>query len=148
MDIPSFDTAVESFRSFVGESGHPTTIAWVFRDDLVTPRQKGRIRNVLPPENQALARKVFEEGRAKGLVEIIAVGTTGQFTAATVWFPRSEEEEVQGWNQGMKLSILEPLPSLRSVTSRFAWWLVTLSMRYRLFQHREGSIPTREWAAA
>lgn len=146
MDIPNFDTAVESFRSFLARNGHPTKIAWVFRDDLVASRDEGRIRSPLPAENQTLARKVFEEGRAKGLIAIIAVGTIDQLTVSTVRFPRTADDEVQGWNQGMKLSIVQPLPSLRRVAGRFSWWLVSLSREYLLYQHQHVFIPTREWA--
>jgi hypothetical protein len=33
--------------------------------------------------------------------------------AATVWFSKYPDEEVQGWNLGMKLAILQTLPAAR-----------------------------------
>jgi hypothetical protein len=51
----------------------------------------------------------FAEAREKGLVHIHAVAIASGKTAATVCFAKYAHEEVQGWNQGMKLSISQPL---------------------------------------
>src|SRR5881397_684606 len=110
-DIPDFEDAVESFRCFLAEQGHPTNIFWVFREDIW---KRSPISVVLrfpsQRKNLALAQKVFEEGRRKGLVDVHAIATVGDKVAATVWFPKFADEEIQGWDRGMKLSIAEPLP--------------------------------------
>jgi hypothetical protein len=58
--------------------------------------------------------KVFAEGSAKGLVELVALAQTTDWILATVWYPKYESEEVQGWGQNMKLAIRQPLPRGRS----------------------------------
>jgi hypothetical protein len=92
---------VESFQGFLASNSLPGTITWVFRDDtwLVSPE---KLVVLSPPRkgNALLAAKVYEEGRAKGLVEIVAIGRTQSRTVATVWFPKFAEDEVQGWSVG------------------------------------------------
>lgn len=41
----------------------------------------------------------------KGLVEIVAIARGADWTLVTVWYPKYEHEEVQGWSEQMKLSI-------------------------------------------
>ena len=109
-DIPDFAEALTQFRSFVEESGHPSDLLWVFRDDVwqLYPRAVW-VKYPSPPVNATLAEKVFAEGRERGLVQIYAVAIVVDKIAATVWFPKYAHEEVQGWSEGMKLSISQPL---------------------------------------
>ena len=147
-DIPSFAEALCQFRQFLAKSGHSDQVFWVFRDD-VWQLSPGDLRVKYPPsaENAALAQKVFAEGRARGLVEIKAIATAGEKIAVTVWFPKYPNEEVQGWNGGMKLGILEPLPRASAV-GRMRWLLFRFLPRYRRFQEAAIFIGTRNWAAA
>ena len=108
-DIPHFAEAVEEFRRFVSRAVHYEEVFWVFRDDVfkLSPTDL-RVKYPTPSVNTSLARKVFSEGRERGLVEITAIATAARNVAATVWFPKYDREVVQGWSQGMKLSISQP----------------------------------------
>jgi len=147
-DIPDFAEAVQRFRRFLSESGHSDQVFWVFRDDICQLSVTRVLVKYPPPsENEALAQKVFAEGRARGLVEITAVAATRNKLAATIWFPKHPHEEVQGWNQGMKISILQPLPRARLV--RPLWWkFLRLLPRHRRYQEMASFIGTRDWARA
>ena len=80
-------------------------------------------------------------------MDIHAVAIGADQVAATVWFPKFEHEEVQGWNRGMKLSISEPL--LRATTvGAVRWWLLRFLPRFRKYQKADLFIGTIAWAAA
>ena len=147
-NIPEFEDAVALFRHFLAEQGHPSTIFWVFREDIwkrspidVVRRFPSQTRNL------ALAKKVFAEGREKGLVDIHAIASVDDKVAATVWFPRSTDEEIQGWNSGMKLSIADPLPDAKTV-GRLRWLCFRLQPEFRHYQRSEFGVGTKAWAAA
>ena len=147
-DIPDFEDAVASFRHLLAEEGLPSTIFWVFREDIwkrspidVALRFPSQIRSL------ALAKKVFAEGRKKGLVDIHAIASIDDKVAATVWFPKFTGEEIQGWNRGMKLSIADPLPNAKSV-GRLTWLCFRLQPKFRHYQRCELRVGTKAWAAA
>jgi hypothetical protein len=73
------------------------------------------VRTPQSPENERLARKVFDGGRANGLVEILAVAKVQGVVATTVWYPKEPNEEVQGWDRGLKLAIRDPLTIAKAV---------------------------------
>jgi hypothetical protein len=147
-EIPEFSEAVRDFQSFLGREGVATRLVWVFRDDLWQRGQrKVLIRWPEPDQTRQLMEKVFAEGRAKGLVEIVALAQTADWIVATVWYPKYESEEVQGWSQNMKLSIRQPLPRAIRVASvlwnAFAWL-----PSFRRYQRTAFGVGTREWAAS
>jgi hypothetical protein len=87
-NIPEFDVALGSFRRFLRENGQPDGVFWIFRDDLwLISLDRAFVRSP-PVDSEALARKVYEEGRTRGLVSIDAIATNGSQTAATIWFPK------------------------------------------------------------
>jgi hypothetical protein len=147
-EIPEFEEALSSFRQFLTDNGHPSEIVWVFRDDL-WKRSVSEVFVRIPsqPKSVILARKVFNEGRKKGLVDVHAVAVAGNTVAATVWFPRTDDDEIQGWNRGMKLTISEPLLRAKPFGS-FRWWLFSFLPRFRHYQTWERIIGTKAWAAA
>ena len=148
IDIPDFEEAVSSLRQFLMENGHPAKIVWIFRDDL-WKRSVSEVFVRVPsqPKNLALAKKVFNEGRTKGLVDVHAVAIAGDAAAATVWFPRTSDDEIQGWDRGMKLTISRPLLRAKTFGS-FRWWLFSFLGGFRHYQAHEFTIGTRNWAAA
>src|SRR5260370_35804166 len=96
-EIRNFDEAIEGFRSFLRDCGHPDKVFWVFREDVwQRSPEPVWVRDPSISNNESLARKVFGEGRARGLVEIKAVAAIEPEIAATVWFPKYAVEEVQG----------------------------------------------------
>ena len=147
-EIPDFENAVASFEHFLAEQGYPSKILWVFRED-IWKRSSSDVVLRFPSQmkNLALAKSVFGEGRIKGLVDVHAIATVGDVTAATVWFPKFKDEKIQGWNRGMKLSIAHPLPSAKSV-SGFRWLCFRLQPKFRHYQRWEVAVATKAWAAA
>jgi hypothetical protein len=147
-EIPAFEDALESFRRFLSESGKPTNICWVFRED-IWKRSPTDVAVRLPSQtkNLVLAKKVFEEGREKGLVEVRAIATMHNRVAVTIWFPKFSGEEIQGWDRGMKLSIAEPLPRANIVRS-IQWLLFRLRPPFGHYQRFELWVGTKPWAAA
>ena len=146
-EIPEFKLALSDLRGFLVEHGLEDEVLWVFRDDLWL-RWPNRVLMRYPPplENKCLAEKVYEEGRRRAIVGIEAVATANGHVATTVWFPKYPEEEVQGWPQGLKLSIRQPLPAAH-VVSGSKWRVVRYFPGYRCYQRHECSIGSRRWAA-
>ena len=147
-EIPNFENALESFRRFLVEQGHPTNVFWVFRED-IWKRSPTSVALRFPSQRKSigLIKKVFEEGRKKGVVDIHAIATVGDKVAATVWFPKFKEEEIQGWDSGMKLSIASPLPSAE-VVGQLRWMWFGLQPQFRNYQRVEPWVGTKAWAAA
>ena len=147
-EISAFPVAISDFRRSLAEQGHAGEILWVFRDDLWFRGPNHVLMRLPPPaENASLVEKVYDEGRERGLVEIVAVATAGGRVAATIWFPKLPEEEVQGWSQGLKLVIRQPLPAAK-VVSGFRWRIIKYLSGYRRYQRHECFIGSRRWAAA
>ena len=146
-DIPSFPDAVASFKHFLTEQRLPSKILWVFRED-IWKRSPDNVALRFPSQikNLALAKKVFGEGREQGLVDIHGIATVNDMTAATVWFPKFTDEEIQGWNRGIKLSIAQPLPKAKSVGG-LMWMWFRLHPKFRLYQRWELRVGTKAWAA-
>jgi len=147
-EIPNFEDAVALFRQFLVEAGCPPQILWVFRED-IWQRSLSDVVLRFPSKgrNLSLAKKVFEEGRRNGLVEVRAIATVDDKVVATVWFPKFTGEEIQGWNLGMKLSIATPLPTAKSI-SGVRWLCVRLQPKFRHYQRCALWVGTKAWAAA
>jgi hypothetical protein len=146
-DIPNFEDALKSFCEFLAKQGHPTNVFWVFRDDIWKRSPTSVVlRSPAHEQNLALAQKVFEEGRARGLVDVHAIATIGDKVAATVWFPKLADEESEGWD-GMKLSIAQPLPRAELVR-RLRWLLFHLKPQFRHYQRFDIWVGTKAWAAS
>jgi len=149
-DIPEFSEALASFERFLIQNSLPTAVRWVFRDDTWFPAYDRLIvRSWIDPDNARLAEKVYGEGRAKGLVQVEAVGRTPTHTLATVWFPKFPAQEVQGWDRGLKILIRLPCPIVRGV-GRFPWTVLSWFPSFRRYQRSNlfASIGSKRWAAA
>lgn len=147
-NVATFENTVESFRGFLAEQGHPTNIFWVFRED-IWRRSTDSLELRFPSQkrNLVLAQKVFNEGQMKGLVSVHAIAKVGDMVAATVWFPKFEGEEVQGWDCGIKLTIAEPLP-IANLVGPLRWLWFRLKPQYRHYQRFECLVGTKAWAEA
>jgi hypothetical protein len=146
--IPAFDDAMADFGSFLARRGHPTTVTWLFRDEIwARTRERLLVRWPLPSETPALAKKVYGEGQERGIVGLRAIGQTRQMVFATVWYPKLPEDAVQGWSENLKLSIAEPLARVRRVPGAL-WVLVRRTPSYRRYQRWESQVGTRKWAAS
>ena len=144
--IPPFTEAVLQMRGHLAAHNAPEAITWVFRDDVLStsPERLFFLRPV-SEDGPTLAEKVFGECAARGRVEIIAIGTHGVRTLASVWYPKFPQEEVQGWAVGMKLTIRTPLPRATAIP-RWVGWVVRLTPAYRRFNRFGGFIGDRAWA--
>ena len=146
--IPDFAEAVKEFQSFLRNEGVAKPVVWVFRDDLW---ERGQARVLVrwpePNRTRELVEKVFAEGRVKGLVEIVAVAQGADSIVATVWYPKYEDDEVQGWSENMKLAIRQPLPWATQVPS-VLWNALIWLPGFRRYQRDAFGIGTREWAAS
>jgi hypothetical protein len=143
----SFEDTVASFQNFLKESGHPSNLIWVFRDDIWQRPETVLVKYPTSPANKLLAQKVFNEGCVKGLISINAIAATDDEVAATVWFPKFTGEEVQGWDGGIKLSIDDPLPRATFIKPT-RWLFMQFLPQFRQYQQREWTIGTQQWAAA
>ena len=147
-DIPHFEEAVAQFRRFLADRGYPEEVCWVFREDLWQLSSTRVLVKYPPPsETHLLAQKVFTDGRRRGLIEVKAVAAAADKVAAIIWFPKYPDEEVQGWDRGMKLGISQPLPRAELVGA-WRWGLLSLLPRFRHYQKAATFIGTRAWAAA
>ena len=124
----------------------PSTIRWVLRNEIVVRYRKPILAGPASQDGAGLIEKVFEEGRAKGLVEIYVLGVSANSVLATVWYPKLDTDEVQGWDRGFKLSLSDPLPRAR-VLPWALWAVVRRTPLYRRYQKNAHFIGTREWAA-
>ena len=147
-EIPQFAEAVIGFQAFLRTEDIPTPIVWAFRDDIWRrSRERVLVRWPVSDGSDTLVEKVFAEGRTKGLVEIVAIARSADWTLATVWYPKYEHEEVQGWSEKMKLSIWQPLPRAKPVRP-LLWSLMRCLPGFRRYQASDTCIGTRRWAAA
>ena len=148
MDIPTFEEAIGQMQSFLLREGHNDTVRWIFCDDAIQHSQEViTVRLGIPTINEALARKVYEEGREKGIISITALGTSDECTMVAVWYPKHKGEEVQGWNRGLKLSIRKPIAKVKRISS-FLWPLMRCTPAYRRNQKYCTDMGTRKWATA
>jgi hypothetical protein len=147
-EIPEFHVAISDFRRYLFELGHADELVWVFRDDMWFRGPEDVLMRYPPPVgNKSLAEKVYNEGRERGLIGITAVATACGYVAATVWFPKFPEEDVQGWSHGLKLAIRQPLPAAK-IVGGLAWQVVRGLSGYRWYQRHDSFIGSRRWAAA
>jgi hypothetical protein len=144
IEIPKWDEALHQFTVFLKYCGLSNEIEWVFRDDIWRrpSAKKVLIRNPVHKNNMAFSRRVFETGREKGLVELLAIGSDETTTFCTVWYPNSPEKETQGWDHGMKLTMMNPLAKAKRV-AHFLWPIFGLQPEFRQYQRFETCVPAR-----
>jgi len=135
MIIPTFSEAVIKFKDFLSSQSLPVDIFWVFREDIhQTSLKKIYIHMPIPKDRPLLANRAFDLGRDKNLVRIDAICLLGTSTVATVWYPRDTNEIPQGWEEGFRLGIRDPLyPAL--TLSGLRWKAITNLTNYRKSQH-------------
>jgi len=145
--IPPFAEAVSQLRDFFVSQGVPSQLRWVFLDDVLHVGPTGLV--LLEPSNpeaDELAAKVYADGAAHGLVQLVAIGTHNGEALTSAWFPKYPDEQVQGWEAGLKLSIKQPLPEALAVP-RWLAGLFRLSPGYRAFSAaRRTDLGTYQWA--
>jgi hypothetical protein len=144
--IPSFKDGVEQFRSFLRNLGHDGNIVWTFREDFYSGSNSHMWIRWPPPDvNAAVAARCFEAGRSRGLVEIAALCCVGASVAATVFAPAPDE--IQGWNQGLKLSVRTTLTQAEPVSSGLLWAFHRRRPECVHFQQRDTFVHSRSVAA-
>jgi hypothetical protein len=144
--IPSFTDAVQGLQDFLRADRQPDEIVWAFREDLysVSPSQHW-VAWPLPPENMVHARSLFDAGRPRGLVELQALFSVGRYTVVNVLAPMPDE--IQGWSQGLKVAIRQPLVPATAVARGLRWWVHRVRPAYFRFQRYEDFISRRNSTA-
>jgi hypothetical protein len=144
--IPSFAEAVEALRNFLRADRQPDEIVWAFRVDVysISPSEY-RVAWPLPPNNVILARRLFDAGRHRGLVELQALFNVWSYTVVNVFAPLPDE--IQGWTSGLKLVVCQPFIPATPVARGLRWWMHTLSPAYSRFQHYQDFISRRNTTA-
>jgi hypothetical protein len=147
-DIPNWNEALEDFRTFLSSQGYPSKLYWIFREDIFRRSHSSiLVRWPLPMENTSLTERVFEGGRTAGLVSMCAVGRLRDNIIATVWYPKFPNEEVQGWNRGLKFQIYMPLGTATKIP-HFIWFFLRRTEGYKMYERNTSGIGTRSWAVA
>src|SRR5262249_52107243 len=117
MGCPSFDEALQQFRTFLAEQGQSRDLIWLAQDDILL---MGRTRvSHSPRQSSAIerARKRYDDGVLRGVgVELLAFCKTGSLLGCEVWHPASRDvAERMLMHSGLKLSLRERLPDVRVV---------------------------------
>jgi hypothetical protein len=146
--IPPFEKAQWEVSKFLVSQGYPPVLVWVFRDDmyLLGPSRLA-VRWPVPDSTQSLVEKVYREGRSRGMIGVRIVGRAAQSVASTVWYPKTSDENSEGWSDRLKLTINTPLPQITRIPSVF-WPVARWTSAYRRYQGAQNTIGSREWAAA
>ena len=110
-EIPDFRTAVEQFRDFLTQIGHPPDeLNWIFREDVSTCRRRVLVRVPLPADNEGIAAARYEQGRAVGVgVCLFVYCRLGTALCCSTWFVKDHQESARRLCGGLKLSA--PLPA-------------------------------------
>ena len=148
-DLPSFGEAVAKFQRFLQEGGRPSTIRWIFREDVVERGRKVFVRMPLP-NSAAEARRLYNKGVERDLgVHLDVYCFFNGLSLAYVWLPKDEEDASYRMLSGLKLSYPEDDEQRKivGVRSNLHWnWLPWLERRDTSHKWADG-IPRREAVA-
>lgn len=132
---PTFDAALEHFRSFLANNDQPTEIQFVFREDVYYSNVNTLcIVSPIPASNLLLAATAYDIGKLKDQVVVKALGKFPNTIIATIWYPCTERHRPQGWDQGLRYAIVKPLPSAIHVSGGWQWFTRKFGLQYRRFQ--------------
>jgi len=134
--IPLFFDAVKNFKFLLKSLSYPSSICWVFRDDIYEKRINETIVHIPIPENRVeLIEKAYNNGRKKGMVKMQGLCSIGPTTVSTVWYPKTEEDRIQGFEYGINVSVRNPFCPAKTVEDKYWWLLKTFSPAYKQY-HR------------
>jgi hypothetical protein len=148
--IPPYSDAVQRFRDFLRDEGHPDSVVWLFREDFyATGFPRHRVRFPPPDANRPLAEAYFEKARERGRgVSLRAHFRVEGHSAASIWCSDDFLDADHTLLSGLKLSAATPFPNARPVRSGLLWRLHRLSSGYRYQQRAGFDVPTRAEVAA
>jgi len=135
---PTFDAALEHFRSFLTDNEQSADIQWVFRDHVYADRNTLYIAATIAESNTKFAAQAFHAGTTKDQVAVKAIARLPNATVATVWYPLTEQHRPQGWVQGLRYSIAKPLQHAVHVTGGWQWHFRKLGPAYRRYHRFAG----------
>ena len=127
--IPEFKEAVAHFQRFLASQNRPTTVQWVFRDDLLAFRGSLNLRTRVPNDQSAEAARVFEVGRQRGLgVSLEALASDEQRTYAFVFVPEDQTDAAYRLMCGNHIKVAAPVERRSSLqhAGRIRWALLNL----------------------
>ncbi len=130
--LPTFESAVQSFRRFIGERHQCVEIDWIFREDIVALGRKVFVRKPLACAED-LVEERYIEGVERGFgIKLQAYCFLDGHALCYIWLPKSEEDADYRMLSGFKFSVpAEPeRRKVNGVSSRMRWrWLSWLESR-------------------
>jgi len=136
--FPSFDVAVDGFKEFLSANEIPTAIQWVFREQMYEKRGAFFVAVPLPHSNTEIAARAYDHGVRQEQIAISAVATFADKAAATIWFPVTEQDRPQGWENGLRYTIRQPLHLVRELPVGWRWSLHQMSRAFRRYHSFSG----------
>ena len=141
--MPACDEASRSLSEFLFARHYPQELLWACRQDLYSIGPTNHfIKWPLPEANNEYARLSYENGRKRGIVEVKALFTVDNYSIATVFAPM--KDEIQGWDQGLKVAIHNPYVAAHPIKSRLVWQLHKFRAAFRRYQRYEAFIQERK----
>jgi hypothetical protein len=126
-----FDAAVARFQQFLSANNYSEKIVWVTQENVLTTGKRFiYVRVPIPPSNEVMARRMYDQGLAGG--RGLLMSTVCRMNASTccyIWFPKSVEEVPQGiWplDGSLKLCARDksPSPPGRPIREGVLWLLL------------------------
>ena len=120
---PSFEKAIERFRSFLRQQGWPDSLQWLNRSAVVL-RSTGLVVAPSLFDGQKRVRAAYERGRQKMPGVLFAgVSHDSEHSCCYVWSPESElDAQYRLMQGGLKMNVeLYPPTVLRASGIRFRW---------------------------
>lgn len=132
---PDFSDAVDQFKEFLAAQERPTNIQWAFRENVYFKSQQSiLVAAPLPNSNAETATRAYIAGVSQEQIAVRAIASFTDSVVATVWYPISEQQRPQGWEQGLRFAIVDPLPVASEVPNGWRWTLRTMTASFRRFQ--------------
>ena len=138
--FPSLSEATECLQKILPLESRGKPLSWFVREDLC-PIEGGFHFRASPSCNAGMFERYYEAGRIRGSAQVLAIFNAPEVVGCTIWCP--EVGEVQGWESGLKVSVLDPLRKGLAVSGSLRWLACTALPRYRRFVSFTGFAPLR-----
>jgi hypothetical protein len=126
-EMPCFEEAKFSLQGFLRRCEESSRVIWLFREDVTSYRRLVWVRRWDKERAEALAKEVYDTGRARGLgVRFQGLVRLEAGTGCIVWCPKDDVAASQAMMpRGLKLSVSTPLLTGIEVRSRATWAYLT-----------------------
>ena len=142
-EIPAFDEATALLKNLLESQRWPPDVAWAFREDVYfSKRGVCTLRWPLPERNRERVQRAFANAGASDGVRLRGLCRTEDCTVASLSL--LNQENAQGYIEGLAASVDTDPPSVLLVSSPVEWFLRTLTPRYRWYQRHEQCMVQRD----